>query len=80
MESRSTNTIALKKIMIDQGLERIIELSNASGISRNTLSNVLNGKSQPSADVMGKLIATLKMQPSRAGEIFFDSNLHNAQV
>jgi len=78
MSRRVTDTIALKKAMVDSGLDKIIDLSRASGVSRNTLGNILNGNSQPSADVMNKLVVTLEVPPSEAGQIFFSSILRNA--
>ena len=80
MSSRLTDTVALKKAMIEKGVERISDLSKASGVCRNTLSGVLRGNAQPSADVMGRLITTLEIQPAQAGEIFFSVNLHDTQV
>lgn len=70
-----TDTIELKKIMIDQGIDTITELSERSGVDRNTLSKILSGESQPSSNVMFKLIWALEMSPSKAGEIFFKLNL-----
>ena len=68
---RVTDTIALKKLMVEKGLDRITDLANASGVSRTTLSNVLRGKSQPSAGVMEKLIATLHIPLAQTSDIFF---------
>lgn len=72
-----TDIIALKKIMIDQGVEKIIDLSNISGIDRNTLSKVMSGDIQPSSNVMDKLVNSLRIPPEMAGRIFFTHNLHN---
>lgn len=68
---RATNVIELKKIMVEQRLEKICDLSAATGINRNTISAVLSGKSQPSVGVMDRLIQVLNIDPARAGEIFF---------
>lgn len=59
--------------MVDKGLEKIKDLSEIAGISRNTLSAVLQGKHQPSADVMYKLAKALGMSPLNIGEIFFNN-------
>ncbi|WP_370872343.1 helix-turn-helix domain-containing protein [Paenibacillus zeirhizosphaerae] len=64
--------------MIDNGISTIIQLSSSTGISRNTLSQVLNGQIQPSASVMQKLVESLKIPPERAGLIFFNPNLRIA--
>lgn len=74
----STDVIALKKIAVDRHLDRISDLSKASGVNRNTLGMILNGKAQPSSDVMYKLISALQIPPEEAGCIFFSSNLHTA--
>ena len=68
---RQTDRIALKKAMLDRGFEKIADLSAASGVNRNTLSRVLSGKAQPSADAMYKLANALFMTPEQAGSIFF---------
>ena len=65
----------LKKIMIDQDVNTIAELSDKTGVNRNTLSDVLSGKSYPSADTMVKLTEGLNMDGSIAGKIFFAKKL-----
>jgi len=78
MRNRGTDTIALKKVAVERGLDKISDLAKASGINRNTLSGVLKGDVQPSAEVMSKLIETLDISPSQAGVIFFSNNLRSA--
>lgn len=73
-----TDVIELKKAMIDAGFDKIINLSDASGIDRNTLSKVINGDTQPSSNVMDKLVSTLQLSPEKAGKIFFNQNLRGA--
>lgn len=75
--SLKTDTIALKKIMIEKGYDKIVDLSRKSGIDRTTLGRVLKGKSQPTTDVMYKLVDTLEIPPETAGIIFFSPNLRN---
>lgn len=72
-----TDIIELKKSMVDAGLDKIIDLAEASGIDRNTLSRVISGDMQPSSNVMDKLVLALKLSPERAGHIFFNPNLRN---
>jgi len=74
----TTDTIALKKIMIDKKIETILELSQITGINRNRLSKVLSGDLQPTADMMKKLVAALEIEPEKAGVIFFNPNLRIA--
>lgn len=71
----SVDTTELKKIMIDKGLEKIIDLSDASGVDRNTLSKVLSGDMKPSTTVIEKLMYALDIVPEKAGLIFFKPNL-----
>lgn len=73
----ATDCIELKKIMAEQNIKNISELAKKSGVNRNTLSNVIRGEKQPSADVMEKLVITLNMEPARAGKVFFKRNLRN---
>lgn len=67
----------LKKIMVEQNLDKIIDLSAASTVDRNTLSKVISGDIKPSTTVIEKLMTTLHIPPERAGSIFFSSNLRN---
>lgn len=72
-----TDVIELKKAMVEAGLDKLIDLSEASNIDRNTLSKVVNGEIQPSSNVMDKLVFSLNLSPERAGYIFFNQNLRN---
>lgn len=72
-----TDIIELKKLMVENGLDKIIDLSEASGIDRNTLSKVVGGDIQPSSLVMDKLVSTLNIEPEIAGKIFFTQNLRS---
>lgn len=72
-----TDVIELKKAMIEVGLDKLIDLSEASNVDRNTLSKVISGEAQPSSNVMDKLVFALKLSPERAGRIFFAMNLRN---
>ena len=72
-----TDVISLKKQMIEKNLSKITELSEASGVDRNTLSKVLNEEMQPSSNVMYKLVKALELTPEKAGKIFFDKNLRS---
>ena len=71
----SVDTKAIKIIMIEQGFDSITQLAKATGISRNTLTYAINGKTKPSAYVMNKIIEALSIPPETAGKIFFGGNL-----
>lgn len=71
MRHYKTDTVALQKLMIDAGYKTVSALAEAAETDRNTLGKVINGKSQPSADMMDKLATTLKMDAGTAGAVFF---------
>lgn len=56
--------------MAEKEIKTIKELSEKSGVNRNTLSQIFDGKKQPSSDVMERLIITLNIKPEKAGSIF----------
>lgn len=66
-----TDTKALKKRMIDHDISSIQKLSDLSGINRKTLSDVLDGDSRPSSNVISALAETLDMKSEEIGLIFF---------
>jgi len=72
-----TDTKAIKKIMVEKEIGTIAELSDKTGVNRNTISKILSGDIQPSADVMDKLVSVLEIKPETAGNIFFGLDLRN---
>ncbi len=74
-KKRITDTVAIRKIMIEKGFKTISSLAIEAGINRTTLGKVLDGKIQPSSDVMLKLVETLDISAPDAGMIFFAINL-----
>ena len=68
---RKTDTIALKKYMVEKGYKTIVSLSRDCGVNRNTLGKILDGEEQPSADVMTRLVSVLDIPAGEAGTIFF---------
>lgn len=74
----TVDTVALKKLMIDNNYETFGQLAEAADLSRNTVADVVNGKIRPSTAVMEKLIMALHIEPCNAGVIFFIPNLRNA--
>lgn len=64
------DVVELKKIMVEQKLDKIIDLSAASTVDRNTLSKVINGDIKPSTSVIEKLMSALHIPPEKAGAIF----------
>lgn len=64
-----------KKAMIDADLDSIQKLAEKSGVDRNTISFLINGKTLPSTEVMRKLATALELPSERAGRIFFATKL-----
>lgn len=74
----TTDIVEIKKLMAENRIDTIKELSEKSGINRNTLGKILNCEIQPSSDTMERLVFTLKIPPEKAGRIFFSNNLRSA--
>lgn len=73
-----TDIVALKKILVEREINTITELSAISDVNYNTLNLIFNGKIQPSAYVMERLVKTLCISPENAGKIFFSQYLRIA--
>lgn len=73
----TTDTIELRKLMIDAGINTVTELAEKSGINRKTLGSVLNGAEKPTSAVMEKLVFFFNLQPEEAGRIFFKPTLRD---
>lgn len=76
--SYTVDVIELRKAMADAEIFTFLELSEKSGVDRNTVSKVVKGTIRPSTAVMEKIATALNLNPSKAGEIFFVPNLRNA--
>ncbi len=61
----------IKKLMVDHEIETVEALSDRTGVNRNTLADVLNGKSYPSSMVMTKIGEALNIAAEDMGGIFF---------
>ena len=71
----TVDTKELKKAMIDAGIDTTSELSERSGVNRNTAGEVVNGKIYPSSDVMARMAEALGLSGEAAGRIFFAKEL-----
>lgn len=67
--------IELKKLMVEKECEKISDLSSASGVDRNTISEIVNNKKYPSSMVMTKIGKALDMNSQQMGAIFFKPKL-----
>lgn len=72
------DVIELKKIMVEKGLDKIVDLSSASTVDRNTLSKILAEEIKPSTTVIEKLMTALDIPSEKAGVIFFAKILRNS--
>lgn len=69
------DTVELRKAMAEAHVNTIEDLSDRAGINRVTCSDVVNGRSYPSSQVMEKLKIALNLSPERTGAIFFKEKL-----
>ena len=76
--SYCVDTVALKKLFIDKGIDSYIAFAELSGIGRDTVAGVMKGEIRPSTAVMDKFIVALDMESADAGLIFFKPDLRNA--
>lgn len=58
----------------------ISTFAEATGINRDTISNILNGKTAPSYPVMNAIFFTLELTAEEAVDIFFSNNLRKKKV
>lgn len=68
------NKNLLKGKMAENGYN-IGTLAEAIGVDRDTIGNVLNGRSKPSYPVMNGIFFTLNLTPEEATSIFFSQEL-----
>lgn len=61
----------LKKLMIDHDIESISILSEKTGIDRNTIAKILDGKVLPTYRVIERIAKLLQMDSQQIGSIFF---------
>ena len=73
--SYAVDTAELKKAMIDAGINTAVELSEKSGVNRNTVGGILNGDIRPSSAVIEKIARALSLDGNDIGRIFFKLQL-----
>lgn len=69
------DTIALKVKMVEAHIDKIIELSEKTGIDRNRLASIINGTKYPSSSDMAKIGYALNFSAEDYGNIFFVQKL-----
>ena len=71
----SVDVVELRKAMIDAKIDTIAALSEKSGVNRNTIGDILNGKIRPSGTVIEKIAKALSLDGAQIGRIFFKEEL-----
>ncbi|MBQ6455679.1 MAG: helix-turn-helix transcriptional regulator [Mogibacterium sp.] len=71
----TVDTTELKKAMINAGINTTVELSERSGVNRNTVGGILNGEIRPSSAVIEKIARALSLDGQDIGRIFFKAQL-----
>lgn len=71
----TVDTTELKKAMINAGINTTVELSERSGVNRNTVGGILNGEIRPSSAVIEKIARALSLDGQDIGRIFFKVQL-----
>ena len=71
----AVDTAELKKAMINAGINTATELSERSGVNRNTVGGILNGDIRPSSAVIEKIARALSLDGADIGRIFFKAQL-----
>ena len=72
---RKVDTAKIRYYMDKAGCRSIADFERISGVNRNTLAGVLNGKVLPSSDVMDRIITSINIPVDEAGGIFFAEKL-----
>lgn len=72
---RYVDSKALKKAMVEVGIDSYIQLEEASGVYRSTLSSIVKGEQKPSYDTVVALTDTLHLRYDEIGSIFYANEL-----
>ena len=73
--SYAVDTAELKKAMINAAINTAVELSEKSGVNRNTVGGILNGDIRPPSAVIEKIARALSLDGNDIGRIFFKLQL-----
>ena len=73
------NANLLSAKMALKGLNRK-ELARELGVTPQSITNLMNGKHNPSFELMNKIYDVLDLTPEEATDIFFTNNLRRMQV
>lgn len=67
----NVDTKAIKIKMVELGIDNYVEMAKRTGLDRVTISNIINGKRNPSPETLDALYKVLELTPEEAGRIFF---------
>ena len=70
-ESYRVDIMELRKAGLEHGLVKVSEWSEKTKIDRNTMGEILSGKTYPSSSAMHRIVDALQMEADQAGRIFF---------
>ena len=73
------NLNLLKSKIVLKGYNRN-ELADELGISPTSVTNLTNGRHNPSYELMNRLYDVLELSPEDANEVFFSRNLRDTKV
>lgn len=72
---RNIDSKEFKKAMVEANIDSYLQLEEATGLNRSTLSNIVKGEQNPSYDTMAVLVDALHLTYEEIGRIFFANEL-----
>lgn len=64
-----------RKMMIEKGFLSIVALSKSSGVSRETIGNILNKNKRPNSTTIEKLAIAMDLTSAEVERLFFAQKL-----
>lgn len=64
-----------KKAMVEANIDSYLQLEEATGLNRSTLSSIVKGEQKPSYDTICALADALHLTYTELGRIFFTNEL-----
>ncbi|MBO7426224.1 MAG: helix-turn-helix transcriptional regulator [Clostridiales bacterium] len=72
---RNIDAKEFKKAMVESNIDSYLQLEEATGLNRSTLSSIVKGEQKPSYDTIGVLADALHLTYEELGRIFFTKEL-----
>lgn len=76
---RNINAKEFKKAMVEADIDSYLQLEEATGLNRSTLSSIVKGEQKPSYETMATLADALHITYEEIGRIFFTNELADMQ-